>query len=78
MPSDKEVSFAYARVLLDRITEDLIMMGFDDAEWQSFSEGYEMYIGGACIARGVDEDPAAAAEELLDALAWSFAEAPKD
>jgi hypothetical protein len=76
MLNDKEISFAYAHILLDRITEDLVIIGFDDAEWQSFSGGYEMHIGGVCIARGVDQDSAAAAEDLLDALAWVFAQAP--
>lgn len=77
MSSEKDISFTYARLILDRIQSDLESVGFDDAEWQSFSEGYEMYIGGQCIARGVDPDPATAAEELIDNLAYVFSQAPK-
>jgi hypothetical protein len=77
MASDKQISFTYARLILGRIQDDLRSIGFDDAEWQSFSQGYEMYIGGACIARGIDPDPATAAENLIDYLADVFAEAPK-
>lgn len=77
MSSEKEISFVYARLILNRIQSDLESVGFDDAEWQSFSEGYEMYIGGVCIARGSDPDPATAAEELIDNLAYLFSQAPK-
>lgn len=77
MSTEKEISFIYARMILNRIQSDLESVGFDDAEWQSFSEGYEMYIGGVCVARGVDPDPATAAEDLIDNLAYLFSQAPK-